>query len=302
MIAGGTGFIGKHLTACLLKRNDEISILSRDKKKIIDLYSNSVEAICWDELSAETLKKYDAIINLTGKNINEKRWNKQVKKEIVDSRVISTQTLAKLCGALGADSPRILNASAVGFYGSTGIYPQQPMPVDENWQMPVAGPLDFLSEIASQSENALIPAIKHGVKVNMMRFGVVLKINESMLGKLAIPAKLGLVGNLGSGQQWLSWIHLDDLLASIVFLLEHPAITGPINLAHPIPVRQSEFIHALAKHYHRPCLLNMPAWLVKLLFGEMGQTLLLSGQKVMPTKLLNNGFKFSKASINEAFI
>lgn len=301
MIAGGTGFIGKHLTACLLKRNDEVTILGRDKNSIRDIYKDSVEAVCWNELSSDILRKYDAIINLAGKNINEQRWNETFKKEIVESRVSSTETLATLCGTLGADAPRILNASAVGFYGSTGSYAQQPMPVDEHWQIPASGAVDFLSGVARQSENALTPAIKQGVQVTIMRFGVVLKMNQSMLEKLAIPAKLGLVGKLGNGQQWLSWIHLDDLLAAIVFLLEHPTITGPINLVHPAPVRQAEFIRALAKHYHRPCLLNMPTWLVKLLFGEMGEAVLLGGQNITSAKLLHHGFTFSKNSINDAF-
>lgn len=301
IIAGGTGFVGRYLTAQLQQRGDKVAIISRDKNKIKKIYADSVEGLHWRDLNSQQLKQYDAIINLAGENINKIRWTKKFKQEIVESRIFATRTLATLCAELGNAAPRILNANAVGIYGTTGCYPQQPIPVDENWQVPFSNPQDYLSDVAMQWEKALTPAVEKNIQVTVMRFGVVLKNNEGMLRKLAIPVKLGLAGKLGSGKQWLSWIHINDLTAAIIFLLDHPNITGPINLTHPIPVTQADFIHAMTQHYHRPCIFNMPRWLVKCLFGEMGEVLLLGGQKVVPTKLESYGFKFSKRTIHDAF-
>ncbi len=302
MVAGGTGFIGKNLIARLRELSIDIAVVGRDKNKIKKIYGSGVEALEWLELSSQKLTHYDVIINLAGQDISEKRWSQKFKKCILESRVDSTRALALLCSKLGAKSPRILNASAVGIYGVAGQNPLQPIPVDESWKNASTIASDFLSDVARKWEEALVPAIKNHVSVTIMRFGVVLKINEGMLRKLAPSVKLGLAGKLGSGQQWISWIHIDDLVAAIIFLLERPDITGPINLTHPMPVTQSEFIHIFAKHYHRPCLFNMPAWLVKFLFGDMGEELLLGGQKVVPARLPYYGFIFSKKTISDAFV
>ncbi len=302
IVAGGTGCIGRNLIAKLLERGMDIAVIGRDKRKIKKIYESRVEALEWSDLSSQKLSYYDAVINLAGQDISEKRWSKKFKECILDSRLDSTNALALLCSKLGVKSPRMLNASAVGVYGMTGQNPLQPIPVDESWKDISTIESSFLSDVARKWEEALAPAIANDVPVTIMRFGVVLKINEGMLGKLALSVKLGLAGKIGSGQQWMSWIHIDDLVSAIIFLLEHPDITGPINLTHPMPVTQSAFIHLLAKHYHRPCFFNMPAWLVKCLFGEMGEELLLGGQNVVPARLQQHGFIFSKKTISDAFM
>lgn len=300
LVAGGTGFVGRHLVHELLKRHDTVTILGRNKNKINKIYENKVAAITWQEIHIENLCNYEIIINLAGENLSEKRWTEKVKKEILESRCNTTEVLANLCATLGEKSPRLFNASAVGIYGTTGDYADQPIPVDESWQPP-HHTANFLSHVAQQWEKALTPAIAHHVSVTIMRFGVVLKENEGMLKKLLPSVKWGFAAKLGNGQQWLSWISIDDLVAAIIFLIEHPEIFGEINLTHPLPVTQNEFIHTLAQCYHKPCFLTLPTWLVKILFGQMGKELLLSGQNVIPTRLLNSGFKFVKKNISDAF-
>ncbi len=302
IIAGGTGFIGRNLVTKFLERGMNIAVVGRDKNKIKKIYESRVEALEWLDLSSQKLSYYDVVINLAGQDISKKRWSQNFKECILDSRVDSTYALALLCSKLGAKSPRILNASAVGIYGIAGENPLQPIPVNESWKSASTIASDFLSDVARKWEEALAPAIANNVSVSIMRFGVVLKMNEGMLGKLALSVKLGLAGKIGGGQQWISWIHIDDLVSAIIFLLEHPEITGPINLTHPMPVTQSEFIHLLAKYYHRPCFFNMPAWLVKCLFGEMGEELLLGGQNVVPARLQQYGFIFSKKNISDVFV
>ena len=301
IIAGGTGFVGRHLVAGLIRSGMNVSVVGRDKAKITGLFSDKVEALHWDDLNEKMLCAYDVIINLAGKNISERRWNEKIKEEIISSRVNATCRLALLCAQLGVASPRLLNASAVSIYGRTNDDPSQPIPVDEDWPIIFKKKSGFLTNVAWQWERALDVASDNNVSVTVMRFGLVFKLNEGMLGKLAPIVKLGLAGKLGDGQQWLSWIHVDDLVLAIIFLIDHPVITGSINLTHVVPVTQSDFIHTLANHYHRPCFFNMPAWCVKFLLGEMGEELLLSGQKVIPTRLINHGFRFTKQTLSDAF-
>jgi len=300
LIAGGTGFVGRHLTRELLKRHDVITILGRNKNKIDRIYQDKVSALTWQEMDADKLCNHEVMINLAGENLSERRWLTNVKEKILNSRLNTASLLAHLCSDLGPKAPRILNASAVGIYGATGDYANQPIPVDESWQPPNYTS-NFSSQVAQQWEQALTPAIENNVSVTRMRFGIVLKENEGMLKKLLPSVKCGLAAILGNGQQWLSWISIDDLVSAIIFLIEHPEIREEINLTHQSPVTQSEFIHQLAKHYHRPCFLTFPAWLVNILFGQMGRELLLSGQKVIPMRLLNYGLKFSNKTIEEAF-
>lgn len=302
MITGGTGFVGKALITTLQNRGDDIAVVGRDLSKIAQIYNKQVVGFRWQDLSKEVLERYDVIINLAGKNISDGRWSKRVKADILESRISTASKLATICSELNTASPRIYSASAVGIYGATNSYGNQPLPVDESWEIPTGFPVDFLSNIGQQWENAWSPAIKNGVSVTMMRFGVILKNNGGMLKKLIPLAKLGLSGRIGNGQQWLSWIHMDDLVSAIIFLIEHPNIIGPINLTHPTPVTQKEFSRALAQHYHRPYFFTLPEWLIKNVFGEMGEDLLLRGQKVIPTRLKSSGYEFNKKALNQAFV
>lgn len=299
IVTGGTGFIGKYLIKALLERQHQVTIVSRDTKKVHKIFSNRANSLLWNELSSTTLAEQDIVVHLAGQNVGVRRWSQKAKESIVNSRVNNTKKLAQLCANLSKNPPRILSASAIGIYGLTNHYPHQPLPVDESWPIPYGQTPDFLSEVGQKWETAWQDAVNQQIPVTIMRFGVVLHPKEGMLKKLLPSVKCGLAGKLGSGNQWLSWISINDLVKAILWLIDSPNLTGPINLTHPDPVQQKKFIKDLADHYHRPCFANLPAWFIRLLFGRMGEELLLGGQKVVPTRLLESGFTFDIKNISQ---
>lgn len=301
IVAGGTGFVGQFLVPSLLKDKHRVTVLGRTKNKITQLFGNQVNAMSWEELNSKSLKPFDVIINLAGYNISDKRWNDRVKHLIIHSRVQATQRLVNTALELAEDAPRILNTSAIGIYGLHENNPQQPQPVDEAWPIPWGQPTDFLSEVAQQWEQALTPAIESGLSVAIMRFGVVLHPDFGMMKKVLPSVKLGLGSVMGSGEQGFSWIYVDDLVMAIKRLISHTELQGPFNLSSPYPVTQKVFMHTLAKAYNRPCWLKMPANVVKLLFGQMGEELLLKGQKAFPQRLFQSGFTFNYPKLDNVF-
>lgn len=296
LIAGGTGFIGHALIYNRLKQGDNVTILGRSIAKIKTLFPNNVSAISWQELNAEKLAQYDVVINLTGANISAGRWSANRKKTIINSRVNSTHKLASLCAELQEKSPRLLNASAIGIYGVRGSaeYDERDLITGQPFK-------DFLSEVGYLWEQACKPAKLTNLSVVNMRFGVVLDPSGGMLQKLIPVFNFGLGGRVGSGQQILSWISLTDLVAAIDFLISHPKINGPINIVAPESTTQHQFAKQLAAALHRPCLLPLPAFIVKLLYGQMGDELLLNGKKILPTKLLEHGFQFQHRQLTTFF-
>lgn len=298
IIAGATGFVGRHLVPILLQRGDEVTVISREVDKITKIFNGSVKALSWGELNHVDPKTYQAVINLAGENIADHRWSDRVKAEIIKSRVATTQKLSHWC-LPGKDNLHLYNASAVGIYGSQAFESHFPEPLTEASALPSPAK-DFLSEVGKQWEQALNAAAASGMPVTMMRFGVVLKRKEGMLKKLEWPARLGMSMILGSGKQPLSWIDIDDLVNAIIFLIEHPEITGAVNLCSPQSITQEKFTRELATAVHRSVFLTMPTSVVKFLFGQMGEELLLSGQNVYPERLLDEGFEFTYPDIKSA--
>lgn len=296
LIAGGSGFIGRHLIA-VLKDEHNITVLGRDDAKLIKLFPPSIKTLNWSQLSTTDAKSFDLIINLCGFNVGASRWTKNIKRKIIDSRVKTNARLVEWLIAQKA-KPRYFCANAVGIYGLQDNGSLETF--DEDSLIDFARPSDFMSEIGVRWQNVLDPAQQYGIEVTTLRFGVVLSKNEGMLKKLCPSFNLGLGSIIGDGQQIISWVHVDDLIRAISFLIQHPELSGPFNITSPNPISQSEFAHCLAQCMHRPLLLKMPAFVVRLMFGEMGECLLLKGQRVVPKRLVQLGYEFSYPKLEKA--
>lgn len=300
VVCGATGFIGRQLVPTLLANHHDILVIGRDTRHAKDIFKQNVSYLNWDQLEQASPDDFDAVINLSGQNIADGRWTTKSKANIKQSRVISTQKIASWCLKAKDKKPHLYNASAIGIYGLQPVQANLPEALTEKSHIPLGHPTDFLSDVGQAWEGAANPAIDAELPVTFMRFAVVLKRGEGILKKLELPFGCGLGNILGSGNQAFTWIDIDDLIGAIIFLLNHPEITGAVNLCAPQCVSQRDFAKALASIMHRPLFLTMPASLVKLLFGQMGEELLLGGQHVYPERLKQLGFEFLYPDLNSA--
>lgn len=296
LIAGASGFIGHALVKALIPTN-QVSVLGRDRQKLQHAFPMATACHSWHTLLDLNANDYDVVINLCGENIAASRWNDAVKKKLITSRVTTSERLINWIMSQNA-KPHMLCANAIGIYGVQN--PNDPQSFDEDTVINLQNPPDFLSEIGVQWQAALQPAIDYGMKVTTTRFGVVLQKKQGMLKKLFPSFFMGLGSTVGDGKQTLSWIHIDDVVGGIRFLIEHPDLTGPFNLTSPHPVSQHTFSKTLARAMHRPLLLSMPAFVIKMLFGEMGEYLLLKGQRVLPKRLTEAGYQFKYPELSDA--
>lgn len=288
-IAGGTGFIGSALTDRLLNRNDEVFIISRSKA-LEQAKRSGITHLTWDELEAAPalLEGVDAIINLAGESINQ-RWSAAAKHRVLDSRITAAARITKLMKSLEQKPHLVINASGISAYGISAneIF-------DESSPMKVT---DFLSEVVRDWEQAAdgIP-VERLVK---LRVGLVLDKKEGAFPLMAMPYRLFGGGKIGSGKQGISWIHLEDMIRLILFILDNEDISGPVNGSSPDPVNNDEFGRAIGKAMGRPHWFPVPAFLMRTLFGEMS-TLLLDGQRALPRKALDHGFIFRFPTVDSA--
>jgi len=303
IIAGGTGLIGTKLARHWLAQGHTVSIIGRSKKHIYEIYQDRVEALEWRALEAKNFKEAAVVINLAGSGIADKRWTRSRKEEILASRLKPTQKIVSFLSSLGASSPPLFNASAIGVYGlqrelNSGLPPR----LDENTSIDWSYSPDFLSHVAREWEKVTHPASQQGVRVVNLRFGVVLSKDGGALPRIAFPFHYFLGGPIGSGKQPFSWVAIKDVIRAIDYLFENPEISGPINIVAPICVTQNELTKALGIVLHRPTFLRVPSITLKLILGEMANELLLKGQHVYPLKLLQQGFQFSFPDIESALI
>jgi len=304
IVAGGTGFIGKHLVNQWLNDGHEIIVVGRSKQKINEIFGDKVTASDWNDVKengTQLLENAEVIVNLTGKGIGSGRWTPALKKEILDSRIQSTETFSKLCAELGEQAPALFNTSAIGTYGlqqnaDSGLPPA----LDENTKLDFSKSTDFLSEIGHAWELATQTAKDAGVRVVNMRFGVVFANDGGVLPKLTLPFKFFMGGKIGSGKQPFSWITVEDLISAIDFLLQHKEVNGPVNLVAPECVIQMELAKAIGKALHRPSFYPTPGFVFKTIYGTMADELLLHGQHVKPTRLNELGFKFEYPDLDSA--
>lgn len=297
LITGASGFVARHLVPALLQENHTLILLGRDPVRLKKIYQKEFKFISWQDLNSISPDSVDAVINLAGESIGESRWNSVMKNKIRNSRVSSTQTIVEWCSGAKNKKPHLYNASAIGVYG---LQPNDSPKLTESTSIEWDHLKDFLSEVAVAWESAANQANSHQIPLTVLRFGVILKRREGMLKKLELPFSFGAGTVLGNGEQIITWVHINDIVAAILFLLKHPEITGPVNITAPEAVSQKVFAKTLAGVMKRPLFVTMPSWFVKMLFGQMGEELLLGGQRVYPEKLLNAGYKFNFPTLQEA--
>ncbi|KTD11870.1 nucleoside-diphosphate sugar epimerase [Legionella gratiana] len=292
IVGGGTGLVGQTLIPELIQSRHEIHVLGRNEEKVKQVFSNTVQTTTWNKLDTLNPDEFDAIINLAGTSIAAHRWNAQIKDQLLSSRLKTTNQLVEWGTTAKNKKPHLYNASAVGIYGLQKKQAQDNITFTET-SIPISSPeMCFSTQLVTQWEAAAKKGMARGMPVTLMRFGVVLKRGEGMLKKLEFPTQYGMGAVFGSGEQPLAWIDSTDLVHAILFLLAHPEITGPINLVAPECVSQKKFTKTLAQVLKKPAFLWLPAWSIRLLLGQMGEELLLSGQTVAPQRLAEYQFKF----------
>lgn len=292
VVAGGTGFLGKKLTGEMVRRGHSLTVLTRSPQRLAS--SVNLRAVQWD---AETdgpwrhvIDSADAVINLTGELIAGKRWTKKQKDVVLNSRVRSTRALVAAIERSLKRPSTLINVSAVGYYGNV---PQG----DVTERSP--GGIDFLAGVCAQWEAEAYKTEKLGVRVLTPRLGVILAADGGALQRLAMPFRLFVGGYLGTGRQWFPWVHIDDVVNAFLFLLEQTACVGPVNIAAPEPVTMKEFTEVLGRVMHRPSWTAVPSFVLRVVLGEMSE-MLLTGQRVVPRKLLDAGFEFRYANLERA--
>jgi uncharacterized protein (TIGR01777 family) len=290
LITGATGFIGKKLAKSLQEKGFELLIHTRNRANAQKIFGEKVN-ITSDFESIKNNAKIDAIINLAGENIGNKKWTDSQKRELKNSRINTTVGLVKLIERLNEKPKTFISASAIGYYGSRG---------DEVLNENSAPKNEFTNQLCTEWEKAANRAKKYDVRTCITRFGVVLGKDGGALAKMLPPFKLGLGGKIGSGAQYFSWVHIDDVVSAINFLLKKDTLSGEFNVTAPNPVTNIELTKSLGTILKRPTLLPLPAFVIKTIFGEMGETLLLKGQRVIPENLKEAGYKFKYKNIDDA--
>ena len=291
VVAGGTGFIGTRLSARLIAEGYEAIVLTRNAQKSRDHIHPSVRVASWaDGADWEGLVDgAGAIVNLAGESIAQ-RWTAKSKARILESRLDAARRLHDAVAHAKLKPAVMVNASAVGYYGPHG---------DEELNEESGPGVDFLADTCVNWEKAARTFEDLGLRVVRVRIGIVLGEEGGVLAKMLPPFRLGAGGPLGSGKQWMSWIHVDDLVDLIVWAIQTPTVTGAVNATAPNPVRMSEFAVTLGRVLHRPAIAPVPAIALRLLLGEMS-TMVLEGQRVLPKKTEALGFRFKNPVLEEA--
>jgi len=294
LVSGSTGLMGSALVGGLKQAGHTVCRLVRPNTNAAAIRGSQGFDVRWNpatgELGAAAVGA-DAVVNLAGASIAGGRWTAARKELLRSSRVDGTRALVSALAKM-AVRPRVLvSASATGYYGSRG---------DELLDEASAAGSDFLSGIAKDWEAEARKAEALGIRVVLARCGVVLAKTGGALPQMMRPFRFGVGGRIGSGQQWMSWITLEDVVAALRFSLENGAVRGPVNFVSPQPVRNAEFTAALAKALHRPALFPAPAFALRLMLGEMADALLLASQRVVPRQLESLGYRFQHSDLQAA--
>lgn len=285
IITGGTGLIGRALSADLVSAGHEVVVLSRTPEQSTGLPS-VVRVERWDTRTGtgwgHLADGAGAIVNLAGENIGADRWTDERKRRILDSRLDAGQAVVQAVEQAAQKPGVVVQASGIGYYGPRG---------NEEVTEDTASGRDWLAQVAVQWETSTAPVEAMGVRRVVIRSGLVLSAEDGALPRMLPPFRLYVGGPLGNGQQWFPWIHCEDEAAAIRFLIENEEARGPFNLVAPYPLTNAQFSRALSRVMGRPAVMFAPGFVLKLLFGEMA-TLLLDGQRAVPKRLLELGFSF----------
>jgi uncharacterized protein len=291
LLTGGTGFIGQRFAE---GRNDCIVVSRRPKSKVLNEVPNAADTVQWDsesELQLDSDQQITHVVNMMGESIADGRWNDEKKKRIRDSRVIGTKRLVEAISHLNPRPAALISFSAIGYYGSRGE--------EELSEQAVSGN-DYLADVCRQWEAAANEATRFGIRVVLLRCGIVFG-KGGALEKIKTPFKWGVGGKLGSGKQWMPWIHVDDLTRLVQFAIDNESIEGPVNAVAPELVRNTQFTKTIANVMHRPAFFPVPTFALKIALGEFANELLAS-RKVVPEKLEKSGFQFRYPTLKEALV
>lgn len=286
VIAGGTGFIGSSLSKKLVEKGHEVIILTRKE----GTSAGQIHYIKWTGKSLPAIDHVDIIINLAGESLNRKRWTTKQKEIIQSSRIETTEGIVTSLEKMEKKPKALINASAIGIYGTSH---------SETFTESSPSGNDFLASTVRKWEEAAQKARNFGIRTVFCRFGVVIDKHGGALPKMALPYHFFVGGPIASGKQWVSWIHIDDVVNGLIFLIENNHLDGPVNFTAPHPVQMNEFGAILGKTLNRPHWFPVPSFILKTVIGEMSM-LVTEGQKVLPEKLLKNGFLFQYKSLEEA--
>ncbi|MEO1027112.1 MAG: TIGR01777 family oxidoreductase [Pseudomonadota bacterium] len=282
LVTGGTGFIGQRLVQALVAAGHDVTVLTRNLRNAEDLAHPVRLITALDQIHAS--ERFEAIINLAGDPVASGLWTARKRARILNSRVDMTKALDALIDRLETKPGCLINGSAIGWYGLRG---------DEELGEDAAPQPAFTHEICEAWENAANDIARHGVRVVTLRIGLVLGVSGGVLAKLLTPFEFGGGGQMGDGQQWMSWIEHDDMVRAIAYAMANSDLSGAINATAPNPARNVAFTKALAHALHRPAFPRFPAWALKAVLGDMARETMLSGQRVIPDKLLQHGFAFN---------
>lgn len=287
LVSGASGVVGSVLTPFLTTGGHNVIRLVRRSPKQGEIFWNPASG----QLDTSAMNGIDAIVHLAGEHIGQGRWTPEKKKIIIESRTKSTELIAKAAAQMNPLPKVLICASAIGYYGNR----------DECLMTEDACcGSDFISEVCDLWEKAAAPAIDKGIRIVFARIGIALTPMGGALERMLLPFMLGLGGKFGSGEQYMSWIGIDDLIASIYHLINHETISGPVNLVSPNPVSNAEFTQILGKVLNRPTRMNVPEFAIKLAFGQMGKEVVLSGARVEPRKLVESGYAFRYPELESA--
>ncbi|TVP67234.1 MAG: TIGR01777 family protein [Nitriliruptor sp.] len=285
-ITGSSGLIGEALIASLTADGHTVQRVVRDGSKA------GPDDVVWDlsarSIQAEKLEGVDVVVHLAGEPIGDSRWTDETKRRIRDSREVGTRLIAEAIAGLSSGPKVFLSSSAVGYYGDRG---------DELLTEDSSAGDDFLAEVCVAWEAAAQPAVDAGIRTIHPRTGVVIAEGGPLIEKIDLPFRLGVGGRVGNGYQYVPWISLVDEVRALRFLAEHDELSGPVNLVGPEPVTNRELTKALGQVLHRPTVLPIPPFAIRLLYGEMGVTLATTSNRVVPQRLLEAGFTFTHTTL-----